>query len=181
MTRGSVSRRYAKAVFAIGEERGNLLGLSREVQKIAATWQESEDLRATMANPFVDQAGRKMVWSAVMGRLGLSPTGRSFVGLIFDKSRFAELPAIARELTAMADKKENRLRAEVTSAREIAEPTLRQLKLALQKKTGKTIVLSDSVDEALIGGMVARVGDLMFDGSLRSQLDRIKENMLRQG
>jgi F-type H+-transporting ATPase subunit delta len=178
MVTGSTARRYAKALFAIGEENNTLLGLFREVQRIAEVWESNDELRVTMTNPLVNRETRRNIWTAVIARLGISPIGKNFLNLIFDKSRFSYLPAIAMELGVLVDEKENRLRAEITTATPVPEAVMIKLKTALQRKTGKAVVITKNEDPSLIGGMVARVGDVMYDGSVKRQLELLKENML---
>jgi F-type H+-transporting ATPase subunit delta len=178
MTSGSIAKRYARALFEIGEEQNSLLGLLKHIENVAALWNENEELRAAMTNPFVRFDTRKQIWSEVISRLGMPQAGRNFLNLLLDKSRIEELPAVARELGRLADRKQNRLRAEVVSAAPISDNSLMQLKSSLERLTGKVIVISKQEDPSLIGGIVTRVGDMMYDGSIKTQLDRLKEKML---
>jgi F-type H+-transporting ATPase subunit delta len=178
---GSIGRRYAKALFDIGEEKGNLLGLLREVQRMAEIWDESEEFRTVLTNPLIDGEAKRQIWSDVVTRLGVSQVGKNFFNLLFDKGRFASLPGIARELGVLADQKENRLRAEVSSAVPIPDDVVVRLKAALQRRTGKVVVITKREDPSLIGGVVTRVGDLMYDGSLKTQFSMMKEAMLGRG
>jgi F-type H+-transporting ATPase subunit delta len=178
---GSISRRYAKALFSIGEENGTLLGLLREVQSMADAWDESEVLRDTMTNPLVDVATKSKIWNDIATRLGASQIGKNFFSLLFDKKRFTNLPGIARELSVLVDLKENRLRAEITSAVPISDDLVSRLKSALQQRTGNVVVINSREDPSLIGGLVTKVGDLMYDGSLKTQLALMKEAMLDRG
>jgi F-type H+-transporting ATPase subunit delta len=181
MVTGSLARRWAKALFAIGEEQGNLLGLTREVQRVAEAWAESEELQGAMSNPAFGRDARRQVWESVLRRLGATPIGRNFFLLLLTKGRLQELPAIARELQLLGDRKDNRLRAEVASAAPIGEDVVTRLRMALQKATGSTIVVNAVVEPGLIGGLVTRIGDMMYDGSVRTQLARAKEQMLGHG
>jgi F-type H+-transporting ATPase subunit delta len=178
MVKGSIGRRWAKALFAIGEEQGTLVGLVREVQRAADVWAESEELRTTLVNPLLAESTRFKVWEAVIRRLGVSAIGTNFFRLLFEKGRLAEIPAIARELHVLTDEKDNRLRAEVIGAGPVPETVVQQLRAALQRQTGRAVVVTTRQDPSLIGGIVTRVGDLMYDGSIRAQLARIKEGML---
>jgi F-type H+-transporting ATPase subunit delta len=180
MVKGSIGRRWAKALFAIGEEKGTLVGLVREVQRAAEVWDGSEELQTTLGNPLLAESTRFKVWEAVVRRLGSSPIGTNFFKLLFDKGRVSQLPAIARELQVLSDQRDNRLRAEVIGAGPVPETLVQQLRMALQKKTGQAVVVTTKQDPSLIGGIVTRIGDLMYDGSIRAQLARIKEGMLGQ-
>ena len=178
---GSIARRYAKALFNIGEEKGDLPGLLREVESMAEAWEDSDELRDTMTNPLVDIATKRGIWNDIVGRLGVSQIGKNFFNLLFDKSRFMSLPGIARELNALVDAKENRVRAEIQSAVPISNDLVLRLKSALQKRTGNDVVITSREDPSLIGGLVTKVGDLMYDGSLKTQLALMKEAMLGRG
>ncbi|MDJ0761882.1 MAG: ATP synthase F1 subunit delta [Myxococcota bacterium] len=181
MTTGSIARRYAKALFAIGEEKGNLLGLHREVQNMADIWAGSEDLRITITNPLLRTSAKRQIWSTILSRLGISIIGKNFFYLLFDKGRCAELPGIAREFSALSDRKENRLRAEIITATPLSDNVSYRLKAALQRRTGKMVVMTKREDPDVLGGVITRVGDVMYDGSLKTQLKRMKEAMLGQG
>ncbi len=178
MTAGSVAKRYAKALFEIGEEKKNLLALLNQVQLLAEIWQTDEALQAAMTNPQVSTAARRNIWGEIASRSGINRIGRSFLNLLIDKSRLEELPDIARELGVLADEKENRLRAEVISAAPISEQAVRRLKSTLERLTGKVIVLTAKVEPSLIGGMMTKVGNTLYDGSIKNQLNRLKANML---
>ncbi len=181
MITGSAARRYAKALFAIGNEQGTLLGIQREVQRIAEVWESSEELRTVVTNPLVGLAARRKIWDEVVLRSGISPIGKNFFKLLFDKMRLTDLPRISMELTKLCDIKENRMRAKVTTAVPIPDEMITKLKLTLQRKTGKSIVIDKAVDPGLIGGVVTMVGDLMYDDSLKTHLERMKEAMLGRG
>ena len=178
MVTGSIARRWAKALFDLGEESGALIGLVREIQRAADAWTSNEELRTALTNPLLSERTRAAVWDDVIRKLGATRVGRTALKLMFDKSRLPELPSIARELQRLSDIKDNRLRARITSAAPIDEQMVHRLRAALQRSTGKAVVVTTSVDEELIGGVVTRVGDLVFDGSIRTQLERIGEGML---
>ncbi len=177
MTMGSVARRYAAALFAIGEEQGNLLGVLNNVQGLAEAFQKSVELREVIANPLVKRTTRRKILMEIASRLGVQEVVRNFANLLFDKSRMDMLPAIARELTVLSDERRGRIRAEVTSAVAIDDKVLSSLKSALERLTGKVVVMSRREDPSLLGGMVTRVQDMMFDGSLKRHLESIGEQM----
>ena len=178
MISGSIARRWAKALFAIGEEHGNLLGLLKEVQRAADAWMGSEELRDTMTNPLIDARARLAVWDSLVRRIGASRLGKNFLMLLFDKARLTELAGIARELAVLVDNKDNRLRAEVIGAVPVNEGVVTRLRSALQRSTGKAVMMTTPEDPSIIGGVITRVGDLMYDGSIRTRLSRMKEGML---
>jgi len=181
MVTGSIARRWAKALFLIGEEQGSLMGLVREVRRAADVWEVSEELRVALTNPLLAEKTRMAVLQATIRRIGVTRITKNFLLLLFEKSRLGQLPGIAMELQRMNDEKDNRLRAEVVSAAPLADEVVTRLKISMQKITGKKVVVTTRRDPELIGGIITKVGDLMYDGSIRTQLARMKEGMLGRG
>lgn len=178
MVSGSIARRWARALFAIGQEHSNLPGLLREVQTAADVWMSSEELRDAMTNPLIDRKARIAVWDSLIRRIGATRMGKNFLLLLFDKTRLTELAGIARELQVLSDNKDNRIRAEVIGAVPVSEGVVAGLRSALVRGTGKAVMISTSEDPSIIGGVITRVGNLMYDGSIRTRLSRMKEGML---
>ncbi|MBN2529110.1 MAG: ATP synthase F1 subunit delta [Deltaproteobacteria bacterium] len=178
MGTGSISRRWAKALFLLAEQEHRSQVISREIERVADVWESSEELRNAMANPRLQSKVRTAILVEVIAKLAVSKTTENFLRLLNDKHRLAELGAISREFQKLADAKENRIRAEVVSAQPIADTVLASIQAAIEAATRKKVVISKRQDSSLIGGIVTRVGDLMYDGSIRTQLDRIKEDML---
>ncbi|MCU0661118.1 MAG: ATP synthase F1 subunit delta [Myxococcota bacterium] len=178
MITGSIARRYAKALVAIGEEKDAMLGLVREVQRVAEVWDGSDILRQASTSPLLPQWERRKVLSSVVERLGVSAVCKNFVNLLFDRGKLGELPAISREVGNLSDLKENRLRVEVAAPVALSEDVLMRLRAGLARRTGKTVVVTERRDPELLGGVVATVGGVMYDGSLRTSLRQLKESML---
>jgi F-type H+-transporting ATPase subunit delta len=109
----------------------------------------------------------------------LSPMVVNFLRLLVDRQRIADLPAIARAYRAMVDLEEKRVRATVTAAEPLSKAELDSLREAIAGMTGRTIILDSKTDPAIIGGVVTQVGATMFDGSLRTQLERMREELKR--
>jgi F-type H+-transporting ATPase subunit delta len=106
---------------------------------------------------------------------------RNFLRLLFDKRRLSFLPAIYRELVALSDKKNGRIRAEIISAEVLSDEIADRLKMVIQKATGNTVILTKREDSELIGGIITRVENLMYDGSVKNSLIRMRQNMLDNG
>lgn len=171
-----IARRYAKALYMIGVEENRLDALTREVKNVAATIAGSPELSALLSNPVVAHEPRRAVMSDVLARLGVSPTTRNFALLLTDRRRGALIPAVAESLAALADERAGKVHAEVSSATALTESQLARVRTALEKLTGKTVAVSHKVDATLIGGMVTRIGDKVYDGSLKARLDEIRQS-----
>jgi F-type H+-transporting ATPase subunit delta len=175
---GSVSRRYARALLQIGLETKRLKEMVEHVDRMAETVETSSDLRNVLFNPKISTSQRKKVLDALATRLAVSRHVRNACMLLVDRGRAELLPAIARELRRMVDEHEGVARAEVISAEPLPKTSLDTLVKALEKATGKKIEVTTSQDAGLIAGVVTRVGGMVYDGSLRTRLARVREEML---
>jgi F-type H+-transporting ATPase subunit delta len=173
-----VARRYAQALFELGVEQGILDALVSEVESIAAMWEASPELRNALENPLVPHAAKTAVMADLAAGIGASATARNTLLLLVDRRRIRTLPQLARSLRELADGRKGVVRAEVTTAAPLSDAYYTRLQAQLEKMTGKRIVVDRKVDPALIGGVVARIGDRILDGSLRTRLQSLKDGLI---
>ena len=185
MISGSIARRYAKALLLLGSDGASQPGkpnhndaYAREIEDLAATWEGSAELREALLNPVFPLAQRRAVIEEVMRRLASSAIMRNFVLLLLERNRIEAVPSIARQFRAMVDAQSGRVRAVVTSAQPLSAALELRLKTALEKRTGKTVLLEKREDPALLGGVVTQIGDIVYDGSVRTQIERIRAELL---
>ncbi|MSQ00299.1 MAG: ATP synthase F1 subunit delta [Myxococcales bacterium] len=175
MIEGSLARRYAKALLALGQEEGNADTLGEQLDAFVAFIQRDDgQLLGVMSHPGLTPSERKAVLEALLPKLGLLPTLVSFVRLVLDKNRFIALPDMAREYGALADLAAGRVRATVTTSVAASASLKKQIAASLAAATGKQVVLELKVDPSLLGGMVAHVGSRVYDASLRTRLDSLQ-------
>jgi len=177
-TSGSVSRRYARALFSIGVDRGNFEQLGKELDAVADLWIGSPELREALANPVFKAAEKRAVLQSILPRVAPTADVQKFVLLLLDRRRLPAVANIARAYREMADLHTGRVRAQITSAQALSPAELNRIRDSLARRTGKHVVLEASVDPSLIGGVVARVGDLVLDGSVRTQLVTLRAKLL---
>ncbi len=177
MITGSLSRRYAKAIFAIGSEQGGLDKLGSDLRSLAKAMNESAELRATLTSPAISRTDRKKVIDGLLQAIGVVSTTRNLVYLLLDGERLGYVQAISRELDAMIETKAGRVTAEVTSAKPLDPSQLSQITAALEKLSGKKVTVTKREDPELLGGVVAKVGDTVYDGSLRTQLRTLRDEL----
>jgi F-type H+-transporting ATPase subunit delta len=180
MVTGSLARRYAKALLEIGIKQQTYDALGKELDRAADTFKNSPELRNALENPIFAVAKRGLILEDVARRLALSKTVRAFVMLLLDKGRINFLPDIARVHRALIDEHAGRVRATVTSARPLDPALEARLRAALEKQSGKTVILEKKEDPAIVGGMVTQLGDVLYDGSIRTQLQQLKEELLAE-
>jgi F-type H+-transporting ATPase subunit delta len=179
MSNESVARRYARAIFELGKEGGNLPALSREITSFAEVYEASEELRNVLDNPLVPEEQREAVLVDIAGRLGMSQTGNSTVRLLARRRRLAAAPEISRQLARLADEDASLVRATVTSAGPLSESYLNDLRAAIEKSTGHKVAITHKVDPSLIAGVVTQIGDQVIDGSVRARLASFRDSLLR--
>jgi F-type H+-transporting ATPase subunit delta len=177
---GSLARRYAKALLEIGIAQQTYDALGKELDRAADTLRSSPELRVALENPVFSLEKRKLIMDELSRRLALSKPVRNFIMLLLDKGRIAALPDIARVHRTLIDEHAGRMRATVTSARPLDPMLETRLKTALEKSSGKTIILEKREDPAIVGGLVTQLGDTVYDGSVRTQLQQLREELLAE-
>ncbi|MBK6690185.1 MAG: ATP synthase F1 subunit delta [Deltaproteobacteria bacterium] len=170
----TASHRYADALVEAAEHSGQLDQVKAELSNFAAAMEQSFELKNVLLNPVFTKEERSRALDALMSHLSLSQTTQRFVRLVVAKDRIAELQQMSEVVQDLADAKEGRVRAEIHTASELSADATEQLRRALEKKTGKRIELSITVDKTLIGGIQAKVGSRVFDGTIRSELTRLR-------
>lgn len=178
MIPGVIARRYATALLELGVESGKLDALVDEIQKAAEAYDNSAELRSTLADPLVAIAAKHAILNDLGDRLGLGQASKNVVSMLLDRRRIQAIVPIAAKLKEMADEKRGVVRAEVLTAMPLPEEYFTQLQQQLERVTGRRIALDRKLDPSLICGVVARVGDTVYDGSLMSRLRQIKDSML---
>lgn len=173
----AVSRRYAKALILIGKEDGLAEQYNEELGAVAGLFDSQEGFEKALTNPLFNRNDRKKVLGAVLASLDLSDIMKSFLILLFDKGRIGFLREISAYYNDMADELKGIVKASIVSATELSSDAVDKIKQALSKKTGKTIVLKVDQDPDLIGGVVTKIGDLVLDGSVRTQLMNMSETL----
>jgi len=175
----AISRRYARALLLLGKDDGKAEIYKQELDTIAKLVANEKGLELALTNPLYNAVARKKVLQLVVEKLNLSKAMKSFLFLLFDKGRIGFLATINEFYQKLADELKNVARASLVSATEISAETVEKIRATLSKMTGKDIVLDVKVDQSLIGGVVSRIGDLVLDGSIKTQLLNMRESLKR--
>ncbi len=179
MITGSLARRYARALMSIGADAGNAEKLGADLRAFAQAMQISPELVTTITNPAFPRADRKKIVDALATRFAVHPTSRTFLYVLLDKERLSHLPAMSREVDAALEAQAGRISAEVVSATALTPAQLSQITATLEKLSGKKIQLARREDPELLGGIIAKVGDIIYDGSVRTQLRQLRDQMAK--
>jgi F-type H+-transporting ATPase subunit delta len=176
----TAARRYAGAVFAIAREAGEVAEIRAELNDLAALFAGSEELRNALLTPLRPIEERKAVVRALGQRMGTSDTLRKFYALLIDRRRLIDFDAIVAEFERLADESLGLLTADVVSAGPLDERRKDRLQRALSQRVGQEVRIDVRIDPSLLGGVVATVGGLVLDGSLRTQLGQLRANLTRE-
>ena len=174
-----IAKRYAKALFNLAVEGGWIGQYGRELDDFQKILDQNPQLADAVQNPLYPEATRKAIYGTVADKVGVSPIVRSFVNLLIEKKRVSHLGEIVECYRRLVDEKANIARAQIKTASPLDEEAVQSIVSTLEKMTGKKIVADVQQDPALIGGVVAQIGDLVLDGSVRRQLLNFKESLKR--
>jgi len=175
--RGSVARRYARALFEIGAQEGAGRRILAEGEAVARFLAGAPSLREVLGAAHVNRRDKHAVLDAAVERLGLLAVTRNFLRLLVDKGRVALLPRILEELRRLIEEAEGIQRVEVVVPMPLSATQRDLLRTTLERQTGKRIELEERVDPAVLGGVVVKVGSTVYDGSLSTQIRRLRENL----
>jgi F-type H+-transporting ATPase subunit delta len=174
-----ISKRYAKALMSLGKEDGNYAEYGRQLAEFAELFAASGELVSVLTNPQFNLDDRRRVLGAIMDKTGQTGVIRNFLNLMLDKDRIGLVPEVLTVYQGLTDELAGLKRAEVTSATPLADAEVARVKEVLTGVVGGRVEVDIQVDESLIGGLVARIGDLVFDGSVKTQLLGLKESLKR--
>ena len=176
MIEGKLSRRYARALFELAAGREEAIGA--EVDGFLKAYEEP-DLRKVLGNPAFDQDRRKDIVVELAGRLGLSDLSTNFLSLLVTRDRLDGMPSIADHYHRLLDDARGRVNAKVVVSQALDEEQRTGLAEVVGRMTGKTAILTEEMDPAIIGGIIVEVGGKVYDGSVRTQLQTLRKSIER--
>jgi F-type H+-transporting ATPase subunit delta len=178
MIEGSLARRYTRALFQLAREAGQEEQVGQEVEQFHAAYSGSE-LQGVLTNPAFGVDSRKRILIQVANAQGLSVLSIHFFSLLLERDRLNHLPGIAICYRRLLDEVKGRVQARVVGASPLAPAQLEQLRATLGRISGKEVVLHEDTDPALIGGLLVELEGKVFDGSVRTQLENMKQRIAR--
>ncbi|HEV2800997.1 MAG TPA: ATP synthase F1 subunit delta [Pyrinomonadaceae bacterium] len=172
-----MARRYATALADVVIAQGE----AREVQDELSTWaqmlEDNSALLEVFRNPTIPYEQKRNVLNMLITRTRVRPTTANFLRVLLQNHRLPELHEINRQFASQLDDRSGVVSAQVTTARAVSEETKETLRVRLGVLTGKRVRLQFAVDEELIGGIVTRIGSTVYDGSVRTQLQQMRQKM----
>lgn len=171
------ARPYAKAIMDVAASTEKAAALHEELSRFAELLAGSEELQTVFENPGVETAGKARVAAAIATKLGISELGRRILDVLLGNDRINDVADVLEALGDMINSATNTVVAEVRSAHALDEAERDRLRRALESKLGQTIKLELTTDPSLLGGFVATVGSEVWDASVVSQINKLREKL----
>jgi len=183
VTSGAAAGRYARALFdVVLKEGANLEQIQADLQQFVDVFAQHPSLGAMLGNPAIPASKKLGVAKALIERAGpISPVVAKIILMLAERDRLMLLPDIARLYRERLMDHQKIVRGEVTTAVALGTDKLRALEQGLQQATGRKVVLEARVDPSIIGGVVARLGSTVYDGSVTTQLEKMKQSLIEAG
>lgn len=179
MIEGSLSRRYTRALFQLAKEDRQEEAIGAEIEQFLATYMGTP-LQAVLNSPAFELNSRRKILVEVTRSLQLSPVSVHFFSLLLERGRLTYLPSIVGSYRRMLNEAKGRVEAKVAASSPLNTAVLERLRAALRRISGKDVVLHEATDPALIGGLVVELEGRVYDGSIRTQLEKMKQRSARE-
>lgn len=174
-----ISKRYAKALLSLGQEDGNYIAYGKDLQKFGRFCSANNEFIRVVANQIFSVEERKKVLDVVLTKSPFSALVKNFLRLLLDKNRIGGIQGISDYYSKLTDEISNITRADIIAAKPLKKEARDKLAVALAGLTAKEVKIEVKEDASLIGGLVVRIGDLVLDGSVKAQLEGLKESLKR--
>jgi F-type H+-transporting ATPase subunit delta len=172
-----LAKRYAKAIFAVGQEQDKFEEYGENLKGVAGLYRDTPEVADALTNPLYPMDVKEKIMEGIVGSMEVDTVMGNFLNLLVQKKRAEILPEIAESYKVMVDDAKNISHGNVISAVELSDELKLNVQTVLEKLTGKKVELTTSVEPAILGGIIAKVGDLVLDGSIKTQLAGLKDSI----
>jgi F-type H+-transporting ATPase subunit delta len=178
VTNRTAATRYARALLDVAlKEQADLATIDEQLAALAQLFAQNDDLRRALLNPAVPLPRKRAAVAEIVARAGVLPVVGKTLGLLAERDRLVILADVAGAFHQRLLDRQNIVRAEVTTSEPLSAERLERIQQSLAAATGRTVDISSRVDASILGGMVARVGSTVFDASITSHLQRIRQRL----
>jgi F-type H+-transporting ATPase subunit delta len=174
-----LSRRYAKALFNLGQQDGSYIKYGRDLNEFANCYKDNPDLGQAMSSPIFALDARKNILNRVLDKCGFSVMVKNFLNLLLDKKRLRSIESINEYYSRLTDEMSNISHAEIITARPLKKETLDKVVKKFEGLISKSIKPDVIEDPDIIGGIIVKIGDTYWDGSVRAQIEGLRESLRR--
>jgi len=177
LSQGVIARRYAKALINLAEK--DLENTGKSLTALADVFSNSAELSEVLSDTKVSSQIKLNVLKEILKKIKVSKLVDTFIRYLLAKRRIVLLPNIERAFNLFLQEKLGRIEAGITVAQEISEVTVGKLEKAISRYSGKEVTVNITIDPAIIGGIVTRIGSVVIDGSIHTQLNQIRQSIIR--
>lgn len=179
MARNAAVERYAKALFQLAKEQGIVPAVRAELRGLGSLLEGNAELREVLMQPLHPAAQRRAVLASVAELLAASTLLKNFYSFLIDQRRLVSFAAIEEAYGELADADAGLAKAHVRTAAPLSDEQRNRLQSALGARAGGDVELDVEIDASLLGGVVAQIGDTVYDGSLKSQLQQLRASLAK--
>lgn len=169
--------RYASTLFELATAENATAAIEKDAGAFVAAFDASDELKTAMKSPLYHAADKAAVLETIGKKLKISPLVSNFIGVVVNHDRAAELPAILSRFNEISAKARGVVKAEITTAAPLSDEQLEELKSDLSKAFKAEVEVNTGVNPAIIGGLMVKVGSRLFDDSIKTKLDGLKNSL----
>jgi len=177
MIQDTISKKYAKALLELGREEGLEERYGQDIADLEAFLTGDESLWSWLIGPVGDHTQKCDTLDQILSKTDAPQIVKNFFRLLLDKDRLVLIPTIVRAYRRLLDETLGRVRAEIITASDLTKKDISELAERLSRAVGKDVVCDITVDPSIIGGIIAHVGGVVFDGSIKTELNTIRDNL----
>ena len=179
MSQGVIARRYAKALISLAEKGKELEKTGQHFSELAEAYKNSAELREALSDTKVSTERKQGVLKEILSKIKAPALVDTFSRYLLAKRRIVLLPHIESAFNLLLQEKLGRIEARVTVSHELPKATIEKLEKSISAYSGKDVAMSITIDPAIIGGIVTRIGSVVIDGSIHTQLNQIRQTIIR--
>ncbi len=179
MSNSKISKRYARALLSLGQEDGKYAEYGQNLQEFMKFCSANDEFFRVISNQIFDYENRKKIMNAILKKSDFAITVKNFLQLLLDKNRIGVVEEINDHYTRFTDELSNITRAEVITAKPLKGEAKDRLVKALKALTSKEVQMDVREDSSIMGGLIVKTGDLVLDGSVKTQLEGLRESLKR--
>ena len=174
----TVARRYAAALADVVTKTGDARSIQDELKMWETMMTSNNDLLEVFSNPAVHSKSKENLLEKLIEKSKPSKTAANFLRVLLQNNRLTEIRQINERFTSVLEERSGGVTASVTSARPLSDAEKSELQANLEKLTGKRIKANFETDENIIGGVITRIGSTVYDGSVKTKLEELKQQMI---
>lgn len=175
----TVARRYASALADVVAKSGDADNIQTELQQWETMIVSNHDLLEVFNNPSIQQESKEKVLESLIARAQPSKTTANFLRILARNGRLTDISQINKKFASVLEERSGGVSAQITSARPLSDAQKSEIRTNLETMTGKRVSPTFATDETIIGGVVTRIGSTVYDGSVKTQLENLKQQMIK--